>query len=474
MANKYIVSRKITLIPVAPLNNQWQKRFDKYINLSFERVQEQIIEAQAEIDDEETKKTRKDSLSKWIDSLYKKADMYSDYISEGEITKALLNDYVYTFVRNACKAESRHKNLVISKVIDTMRINGFYDFKSDEARELYRSTFNAAVRLNNGSFSDIIDNPCGGYGLSWSNALNASLKREIINGCISCRNGQVKNFKEMSPFSIAKSAMGFSHGYDSDEIMLANMDEKNAPLYFDFGGNGTPSLLQFRMNLGANPKNKNELVSTIKRVYTGEYQYCGSSIQLSGNKIILNLTLEIPKPADRLESLRKNTVLGLSLGINTAMIGALNDSKSYFTFGTGHELEYYRKYIQESYRNLAKAVKYTNGGHGREKKLKKLEIFKARERNFVKSFNHKASRSAVDFAVKHNAGLIRMPDLSGFSSKVNDDESKYLLRNWSYYQLQQMIEDKAARVGITIEYVPIPQVEDGVADIDIARKIANN
>lgn len=37
-----------------------------------------------------------------------------------------------------------------------------------------------------------------------------------------------------------------------------------------------------------------------------------------------------------------------------------------------------------------------------------------------------------------------------------------------------MIEDKAARVGITIEYVPIPQVEDGVADIDIARKIANN
>lgn len=82
MANKYIVSRKITLIPVAPLNNQWQKRFDKYINLSFERVQEQIIEAQAEIDNEETKKTRKDSLSKWIDSLYKKADMYSDYISE--------------------------------------------------------------------------------------------------------------------------------------------------------------------------------------------------------------------------------------------------------------------------------------------------------------------------------------------------------------------------------------------------------
>lgn len=106
--------------------------------------------------------------------------MYSDYISEGEITKALLNDYVYTFVRNACKAESRHKNLVISKVIDTMRINGFYDLKSDEARELYRSTFNAAVRLNNGSFSDIINNPCGGYGVSWSNALNASLKEKLL------------------------------------------------------------------------------------------------------------------------------------------------------------------------------------------------------------------------------------------------------------------------------------------------------
>lgn len=59
MANKYIISRKITLIPAAPLNNQWQKRFDKYVNLSFERVQEQIIEAQAELDDEETKKNKK-------------------------------------------------------------------------------------------------------------------------------------------------------------------------------------------------------------------------------------------------------------------------------------------------------------------------------------------------------------------------------------------------------------------------------
>lgn len=474
-SNSFIMTRKITLIPVVPDNNGWRKRFDKYVDKAYEDVQEQIVDVQNNLSDQQLTKQRKSSLEKWLVSLKKKADMYEDYISGGEITRSLLNDYAYTFVRNACKEESRHKNLVISKVIDTLRINGYYDLRTEEAKELFRQTFNESMRLKDGNFSDIINNPCGGYGHAWSNALRSSLIKDIMNGCISCRNGQARNFKEQSGFTITSAAMGFSHGYESDDLLYANMDEKDAPIYFDFGGSGKPSLLQFRMNLGVNPKTKKELVSTIKKVYSGEYQTGGSTIQISQNKIILNLTMKIPKAKDLLDNLDKDTVLGLSLGLNTAIIGALNDGKSYFTFGTETELEYYRSYIQENFRDLQKAIRNTTGGHGRKKKLKKLEIFRAREQQYVKTFNHKASRAAVDFAIKNKAGIIKMPNLTELGNKRKDGnvEINYLLRNWSYYALQQMIEYKAARVGITVEYVPFPDAEKGVADLEMAKQIAN-
>ena len=264
-------------------------------------------------------------------------------------------------------------------------------------------------------------------------------------------------------------------GYESDELLYANMDEKDAPIYFDFGGNGKPSLLQFRMNLGVNPKTKTELVSTIKKVYSGEYQTCGSTIQISKNKIILNLTMKIPRAKDLLDNLDKDTVLGLSLGMNTAIIGALNNGKSYFTFGTEYELEYYRSYIQEKCRNLQKAIRNTSGGHGRKKKLKNLETFRAKEHLYAKTFNHRASRAAVDFAIKNKVGIIKMPNLTelGNKKKNGDEKINYLLRNWSYYMLQQMIEDKAARAGIIVEYVPFPDAEEGVSDIELAKQIAN-
>jgi putative transposase len=57
------------------------------------------------------------------------------------------------------------------------------------------------------------------------------------------------------------------------------------------------------------------------------------------------------------------------------------------------------------------------------------------------------SKQIVDFAKDNNAKYINIENLKGF------DSSQYILRNWSYYQLQQFIEYKAKKYGIEVRKV---------------------
>lgn len=57
------------------------------------------------------------------------------------------------------------------------------------------------------------------------------------------------------------------------------------------------------------------------------------------------------------------------------------------------------------------------------------------------------SRRIVDFAVKNHAKYINVENLTGYNT------SKFILRNWSFYQLQQYITYKAARYGIEVRKI---------------------
>jgi len=77
-----------------------------------------------------------------------------------------------------------------------------------------------------------------------------------------------------------------------------------------------------------------------------------------------------------------------------------------------------------------------------------LELFKEKEKNFAKTYNHFLSNNIIKFGVDNKAEQINMELLS-----LAETQNKSVLRNWSYYQLQQMIEYKAERVGIKVKYV---------------------
>ena len=57
------------------------------------------------------------------------------------------------------------------------------------------------------------------------------------------------------------------------------------------------------------------------------------------------------------------------------------------------------------------------------------------------------SKRVVDFALKNNAKYINIENLEGY------DTSKFILRNWSFYQLQQYITYKAGLHGIEVRKI---------------------
>jgi len=70
------------------------------------------------------------------------------------------------------------------------------------------------------------------------------------------------------------------------------------------------------------------------------------------------------------------------------------------------------------------------------------------------NYNHFVSKEIVDHAFKNRVGTIKIQMLGGIGEAVSD---KRVLRNWSYFELQSLIDFKAKRHGIkTMKVDPKP------------------
>jgi len=207
--------------------------------------------------------------------------------------------------------------------------------------------------------------------------------------------------------------------------------------------------ITFKIILSRGSKQKaniNELKSMLSRIIEGTYKMCDSSIS-AGKDLILILSVNIP--VNKEHTFIPGRIVGVDLGLKIPAYVSLNDVP-YIRRGIGSIDDFLkvRTKLQSQRRRLQKALQSTRGGKGRERKLKALERLKEREKNFVNTYNHFLSKKIVEFAVKHHAGIIHMEEL-----KLDRLKHKSLLRNWSYYQLQNMVEYKAEREGIAVYYV---------------------
>ena len=346
----------------------------------------------------------------------------------------------YKFIRDSQYSQYQALNLGMGYIMTGYLVNN-RDIKSEEFKEHQKG-----LKNSNPIFKDLEL----GKGIDTLSSVTQKVKKDFS---ISLKNGLAKG--ERSSINYKRTFPLMTRGRD---------------LTFYYNGNDVyikwVNKIIFKVVLGNKGYNSEELMRTLNKIIEGQnllknekdkdikkeiskklYKVSQSSVEFDrNNNLILNLTIDIPFKEE--EGLVKGRTLGVDLGVKYPAYVCLNDD-TYKREHIGEALELIkqRKQYQERRRRTQQQLKNVKGGKGRYKKLKNLNRLSECERNFAKTYNHMISKRIVEFAKKHKCEFINMENLTkeGFSDSI--------LRNWSYYELQSMVEYKADRIGIKVRYV---------------------
>jgi IS605 OrfB family transposase len=353
---------------------------------------------------------------------------------------------VYKYIRDGIF----NQNKAMNQYMSALYIASIQEVSKEDRKELNGLYTRISTSKKGSAYDTSIEFP---KGLPTTSSLGQKVKQDFAK---SCKDGllygkvSLPTYRKDNPLLVhvdwvrlrstnPHNDFGIYHSYKSHMEFLDNLYSKDLEIFIKFA-NG----ITFKMILG-NPHKSHGLRSELKEIFEENYKVCSSSIQIDGKKIILNMSMEVPKKEVELD---ENTVVGVDLGVAIPAVCALNNN-DYIRQSIGSKDDFLRvrTQLQSQRRRLQKALIASRGGHGRNKKLKALDNLRDRERNFVKTYNHYVSKSVVDFAVKNKAKYINLEDLSGF------DSSQFILRNWSFYELQQFITYKASRYGIEVRKI---------------------
>ena len=327
----------------------------------------------------------------------------------------------YRFIRDSQYAQYQALNLGMGYLM-TGYLASNKDIKSEYFKEWQKG-----LKNSNPIFKDI----SFGKGVDTLSAVTQKVKKDFSTAL---KNGMAKgeststNYKRTFPLITRGRNLTF---YEQDGDIFIKWVNK----------------IVFKVVFNARKENTLELQHTLQKVINGEYKLSQSSLEFDrNNNLILNLTIDIPFKQE--DNLIKDRVLGVDLGVKYPAYVCLNDD-TYKREHIGEALELIkqREQYQARRRRVQQQLKNVKGGKGRHKKLKNLDRLSDCERNFAKTYNHMISKRIVEFAKKHKCEYIHLEKLT------KDGFDNTILRNWSYYELQQMIEYKADRLGIKVRYV---------------------
>ncbi|ENY8691650.1 TPA: RNA-guided endonuclease InsQ/TnpB family protein [Clostridioides difficile] len=294
--------------------------------------------------------------------------------------------------------------------------------------ELFKNTY-----LKSNTLDHVLDSMVNIQYKRTLSLVTQRIKKDYSNDFVGIITGQqsLRNYRNDNPLMISNQQLNFK--YIDDTFYLDIMC-----------GYRLEVVLGKRDN-----ENVNELKSTLEKVISKEYKVCDSSMQFSKNNkdVILNLVIDIPQNSNVYKSVEGRT-LGVDLGVAVPIYMCLNDD-TYKRKGLGDINNFLRvrQQMQTRRRKLQKDLTLTNGGKGRKKKTQLLDKLQENERNFVKTYSHALSKRVVEFAKSNKCEYINIEKLT------KDGFDNIILRNWSYFELQKMIEYKAEREGITVRYV---------------------
>lgn len=350
MNDRSIITRKLTLIPAFSDRPKWEEKVMSYTEQFY-------IDKIAYYKNKLTKTKGKEEKQKIKDKLASLEEQENEFEESGILTQANVTDYTYDLVRNAMASEANRKNAIISYIILELLHNGGQTMDFNARNKLINDLVNYGLRVkgsSKGSLFDELDieNPLNAYGFAFKQDLKKKIRDMVNSKRVLDGKSSVITYKADSPFSINKENMSFTHDYSSFEELSDHIRDNDTNLYFNFGSSGNPTIARFKINLGAgrHKKNKDELIATLLKLYSGEYQFCGSRIGIEKNKIILNLVLSIPK---KVRALDENTVVGVNLGVAVPAMCALNNNEyERLAIGSADEFLRVRTKLQAQRRRL--------------------------------------------------------------------------------------------------------------------------
>lgn len=140
-------------------------------------------------------------------------------------------------------------------------------------------------------------------------------------------------------------------------------------------------------------------------------------------------------------------VCGCDLGWVIPIYCGLKDGYNRASIGNSKEIQRFRTQIKNRRKNMQKNI-HAISGHGYRRKLEALNSLSKKESNFAQTYNHRMSKEVIDFCIKNNAGTIHLEYLTKEVKK-----NSFLTEYWSYFQLQEMIQNKAKENGIIVRWV---------------------
>lgn len=208
------------------------------------------------------------------------------------------------------------------------------------------------------------------------------------------------------------------------------------------------------------PKIDNSSKSILINLMSKTYKQGAMQINYNSKKkkwiAIISYSFKVQKHKE----LKDNLTMGVDLGITKVATMSIYDSiKEQFLKMNykdicidGKELIHYRQKIEARRKELSIASKWCSEnkkGHGYKTRMREVNRIGDKYNRFKDTYNHKISRYIVNLAEKYECKTIQMEDLSGFS----EVQSESLLKNWSYYDLQNKITYKANEKGIEVRLI---------------------
>ena len=227
MENTITITRKYAILPTFAETKEWTKKIIEYTKTSYE---EKIEYFENKL--KKTKKKDKENYEKTQNRLDSLREQQKNFLENGTLVQANVNDYTYDVVRKAMASESYRKNAIIGYVLNELVSNDTKNMDFKERNKLISELCNYGYRVkgsSKGSLFDLydIENNLGGYGIAFNQDLTKKIK-DLVNkdGYL---DGKVSplHYKNDSPFTVAKTFMSFTHDYESYDELCEHIYEKN-------------------------------------------------------------------------------------------------------------------------------------------------------------------------------------------------------------------------------------------------------